>query len=261
VTEPHHRFRQAMTTFRAYPDTVSEIYDRRAHRKAQTREQIRTVGQGMFAARGFEAVTIADIAREAEVAVQTVFNHFATKEEIFFDCRIPWVDGPADAVRFRAPGVPALSALRIHLVSAVQELVGSHSTPQRRCYLATLQASDTLRTQERELVHEAELRLSAALLEAWTAGSPPDRTAPDDPHSAAPLVAATWVAASRALIHGRRPHLTEGADPAQAAAAAAALADRVFGQLEHNMVVAQAPVRRPAGGDTGWPHVVSRRAG
>jgi hypothetical protein len=157
--------------------------------------------------------------------------------------------------------VSALSALRTHLVAAVQELVGSHSTPQRRCYLATLQASDTLRTQERELVHEAELRLGAALLEAWTAESPRDRTAPDDPYSAAPLVAATWVAASRALIHGRRPHLTEGVDPAQAAAAAAALADRMFGQLEQNMVVVHDRVRRPAGGDTGWPHVASRRAG
>ena len=32
-------------------------------------------------------MTIADIARESDVAVQTVFNHFATKEELFFDGR------------------------------------------------------------------------------------------------------------------------------------------------------------------------------
>ena len=49
----------------------------------------------MFAERGFEAVTIADVARGADVAVQTVFNHFATKEELFFDGRADWVDGAA----------------------------------------------------------------------------------------------------------------------------------------------------------------------
>ena len=56
-------------------------------------------------------------------------------------------------------------------MTAVHDLVGSHSAPERACYIATLQASDTLRAHERELVHEAELRLREALLEAWTAGS------------------------------------------------------------------------------------------
>ena len=43
-------------------------------------------------------VTLTDVAREADVAVQTVFNHFATKEDLFFDGRAPWVDGLAAAV-------------------------------------------------------------------------------------------------------------------------------------------------------------------
>ena len=70
--------------------------DRRARKKAQTRELIRTVAHRLFAERGFDAVTIADIAREADVAVQTVFNHFATKEELFFD-------GPGPLGRRRRP--------------------------------------------------------------------------------------------------------------------------------------------------------------
>jgi len=82
---------------------VGEINDRRARKKAQTREQIRTVAHRLFADVSFTAVTIADIAREADVAVQTVFNHFATKEELFFDGRTPWVEGPAAAVRTRRP--------------------------------------------------------------------------------------------------------------------------------------------------------------
>ena len=76
---------------------MSELLDRRARKKAQTREQIRGIAHQLFDERGFEAVTIADVARTADVAVQTVFNHFATKEELFFDGRVPWVEGPADA--------------------------------------------------------------------------------------------------------------------------------------------------------------------
>jgi AcrR family transcriptional regulator len=250
-----------ITTLRGYADTVGNLTERRARKKAQTREQIRAVAHRMFAARGFNTVTIADVAREADVAVQTVFNHFATKEELFFDGRVTWVDGPADAVRSRAPGVPALTALRTHLVTAIHDLVSSHSAPARACYIATLQASDTLRVQERELVHVAEVRLRAALLEAWTADSADDEV-PADPGSSASLVAAMWLAASRSLIIGQRPDLTEGADPGQAATAAAALADGMLAELEQGVELVRRGARTTAiRTDTGWPHDIVRRAG
>ena len=128
-----------LDTHRAYAATVGDLKDRRAVKKAQTREHLRTVAQRMFAAGGFDAVTIADVAREADVAVQTVFNHFPTKEELFFEGRVPWVDGFAAAVRDRAPGESPLTALRACLVETVRDLVASHSTPERRCYIATLE--------------------------------------------------------------------------------------------------------------------------
>ena len=98
---------------------MGELKDRRARKKAQTREAVRTVAHALFADHGFEAVTIADIARTADVAVQTVFNHFATKEELFFEGRADWVGGAARAVRRRPDGIPALS--------------GSASTCSSRC--------------------------------------------------------------------------------------------------------------------------------
>ncbi|WP_324275584.1 helix-turn-helix domain-containing protein [Blastococcus brunescens] len=109
---------------------MSEILDRRAQKKARTRVHVRTVAQRMFAEGGFDAVTIADIARGADVAVQTIFNHFATKEELFFDGRIPWVDGPADAVRRRPPGTSPLTALRRHLVEGQATLSRSTCPPR-----------------------------------------------------------------------------------------------------------------------------------
>jgi AcrR family transcriptional regulator len=239
--------------------TVSEVSDRRARKKARTRELIRDVAQALFDERGFETVTIAEIARDADVAVQTVFNHFPTKEELFFDGRTPWVETLADSVRRRDPSVAPLSALRAHLVDMVAELVGSHRCPDRRRYIATLEASDALRSYERKLVHEAEERLREALLEAWTTSE----VAPVDPESSAPVISAIWVAASRSLIVAQRPLLFSGADPEQTAAAATELADRVLRQLERGAMAVHGPARSmdaPQRGDTGWPQDI-RRAG
>jgi AcrR family transcriptional regulator len=240
---------------------VGELKDRRARKKAQTRELIRSVAQRRFDEHGFDAVTIADIARECDVAVQTVFNHFATKEELFFAGRTPWVDGPAEAVRTRPPSVAPLTALRGHLVDSIAELIGSHRCPKRRRYIATLEASDALRAYERELVHACEVTLRQALLDTWAAD---ENASPADPASAAPVIAAVWVAASRSLVVTQRPRLTDGADPEVAAAAAMDMAQRVLAQLErganavHGRVAA---VTTPAPrADTGWPQTV-RRAG
>jgi AcrR family transcriptional regulator len=229
---------------------VSDGLDRRARKKAQTTELIRSVAHRLFEAHGFEAVTIADIARAADVAVQTVFNHFATKEELFFDGRTPWVDGPADAVRTREPSVAPLAALREHLVDAVTRLVGSLRCPERQRYIATLEASDALRAHERELVHESELRLRTALLEAWVAD---DSSAPADPEAAAPLIAAVWVAACRSLVVGQRSRLTRGADPDRAAAAVRDVADRMLREMEGTAAAVHGGAGPARDVDTGWP--------
>lgn len=235
---------------------MGELVDRRARKKAQTRQHIRSVAQRLFDEKGYDAVTIADVARVADVAVQTVFNHFATKEELFFDERTPWVDTLAESVRRRDRSVPPLSALRAHLVDMVADLVGSHRCPDRRRYLATLEASDALRAYERELVHEAEMKLRDALLEAWETSE----VAPVDPPSSAPVIAAIWVAAGRSLIVAQRPLVSDGADPEHAAAAATELADRVLRQLERGAMAVHGPVHTTLRSDTGWPPDV-RQAG
>jgi AcrR family transcriptional regulator len=238
---------------------VSDLLDRRAQKKARTRGHIRAVAQRLFTERGFDSVTIADVAHEADVAVQTVFNHFATKEELFFDGHTPWVEGPAAAVRSRAPEVPPLSALRGYLVGAVRDIIASHAAPERRCHISTLQASETLCAQERELVHEAELRLQAALLEAWKPGTD---AVPADPEATAPLVAAIWLAAARSLIVEQRARLTTGADPCRIATAAADLVERLFGELEAAVDLVPSPAGTiPPAVDTGRPQDRIYRAG
>jgi len=236
---------------------VSELNDRRARKKAQTREQIRSTARRLFADQGFDAVTTADIAREADVAVQTIFNHFATKEDLFFDGRTPWLDGAAVAVRDRDPEVPPLRALRGYLVQLVETMVGSMSSAERRTYVRTLEASDTLRAQERELIFGCERRLADALLEAWTSGEAIEgEPVPADPAIAAPLTAATWMATTRVLIVDHRPRAT--VDPAAIGAELAALGERLLLQLE--TCLAQLVARR-AEVDAGRPRHFDRQAG
>jgi AcrR family transcriptional regulator len=237
---------------------VSEQIDRRARKKAQTRELIREVAHRLFAQQGFDVVTVVDIARGADVAVQTVFNHFATKEELFFAGRTPWVTGPAEAVRSREASVPPLCALRAYLVDAVRGLVASHAGPERRCYVTTLEASEALRIQERELVHTAEFSLRDALFEAWTA-DPDAPGTPVDPRTAAALVAAVWLAAARTLVVEQRAELTEGADPEKKAADVMDLADRVLSQLQAGVSLVHGRPG-PARTDNGWPRTPTRRA-
>lgn len=229
--------------------------DRRARKKAQTRESIRTIAHRMFGASGFDAVIIADVAREADVAVQTVFNHFATKEELFFDGRADWVDAAARAVRERGPGVPPLSALREHLTASVTEYLDWLRDPAHRAVIATLEASPALSAYERELHHECVRRLSQALSEALDADAAQARGTED--HLMAPLTAAVWMAAIRALVVEQRSRLTEDGDDAAMTAAVAVLTERVLARFEE--MAPRMPAPRP--GITGWPHPAVRRAG
>jgi AcrR family transcriptional regulator len=202
--------------------------DRRAQKKAQTRELVRTTAHRLFAVRGFDQVTIADVAREAEVAVQTVFNHFATKEELFFDGRAPWVEGVANAVLDRAPGVTPLTALRAHLLELLTTQIRALASAEERCFRETLDGSETLRAYERTLVFAAEHRLADALLTAWRSSD----TAPPNPAVSAPLTAAIWLGAVRVLLVENRLRVAEGVDADEVAATVEQLGDRLLSHMQ-----------------------------
>ena len=54
-------------------------------KKARTRRLIADTAARLFAERGYEHVSVSDVAREAEVAEQTVYNYFPTKEQLVTD--------------------------------------------------------------------------------------------------------------------------------------------------------------------------------
>jgi AcrR family transcriptional regulator len=173
---------------------------RRELRKAQTRAEVRTAAQRLFAERGFDAVTIADVAASADVAVQTVFNHFESKEALFFDGRTPWVEGIAAAVADRPPDSGPLAAVREFLDADLTDLVQVEARPENRSYVEALDRSPGLQAGERRLVEQAADRVATALLKTIADGDCEVGDPGADPTTAEVL---TRLAAALLLTTGR----------------------------------------------------------
>lgn len=102
----------------------------RERKKEQTRRLIAETARGLFSERGFEHVTIAEVAEAADVAVQTVFNYFPTKEDLVYWRLTSFEDDLLAAIRGREPGESALEAFQGFLL-AQQGLLGRHDPEAR----------------------------------------------------------------------------------------------------------------------------------
>jgi AcrR family transcriptional regulator len=104
----------------------------RERKKQRTREQIVDAAMGLFAERGYQATTIADIAAAAEVAPRTFFSYFPSKEAVVFHDIDRNLDGLANALRDRLPGETAFDALRRWIESMFDEWMGEEDEADLR---------------------------------------------------------------------------------------------------------------------------------
>ncbi|MFC4910878.1 TetR family transcriptional regulator [Actinomadura gamaensis] len=136
----------------------------RALKKRQTRQAISHAATRLFLARGFDRVTIAEIAEAAQVAKMTVTNYFPRKEDLALDVHAEFVAWLAGTVRDRDAGESALTALRRAYLDAVdrrEAVIGFSGEPFARMLLG----SPTLVARIRELHEERERALAEALAE------------------------------------------------------------------------------------------------
>ena len=84
----------------------------RERKKRETREAITRAAWKLFARRGFDAVTVADIARAAKVSEKTVFNYFPAKEDLVIGAGMQRTAALIDAVRARPPGASIVEPFR-----------------------------------------------------------------------------------------------------------------------------------------------------
>ncbi|WP_067502312.1 TetR/AcrR family transcriptional regulator [Actinoplanes sp. TFC3] len=107
----------------------AEQVGRRERKKAATRQAIANTALGLFLERGYDAVGIREVAQAADVAVTTVFAHFASKEALVFDRDQGFQDRVVRAVTDRDAGTTAPEALREELHAIVRDFIVSNATP------------------------------------------------------------------------------------------------------------------------------------
>jgi AcrR family transcriptional regulator len=136
----------------------------RERKKAETRQRIADVATLMFVRRGFDDVTVTEVAEAAGVSKVTVFNYFPRKEDIFFD-RFPQVrELLTAAVEGRGDDETPLSALRRLFVGLAEEghPIGGFAD-RYVAFWRTLLASPALRARAREALDEFEAHLAGLL--------------------------------------------------------------------------------------------------
>ena len=177
----------------------------RERKKQRTRQLIRDTAVHLFMQRGFDQVTIAEVAREADVSEATVFNHFPTKEDLVYGQMEAFEQELLDAVRDRPPGQSALAAYA-GFVLAIRGLITEQQGPEQIAAWARLVLeSPALVSREHEIFAQYTAALAKLLAEETGAG-------PDD---LTPWVAANaLIGLHRGLLeYVRRQALTGRTNP------------------------------------------------
>jgi len=145
--------------------------DLRERKKRETRQRISDVATELFFARGFEAVTLEEIATAAKVSKMTVLNYFARKEELMLDREDDLKLRPfREALRERPKGMQPVDALRalVKVLSAQKHPISYVDKPMVNWW-RVIAESPSLQGRLRELAEEATEELAREL-----AGPRPD---------------------------------------------------------------------------------------
>ncbi|MFB4316470.1 TetR/AcrR family transcriptional regulator [Actinomadura sp. 21ATH] len=142
---------------------------RRERKKAATRQKIADTALRLFLERGYDAVGIRDVAAEADVAVTTLFSHFASKEALVFEQDDDFEQRLARAVTGRAPDEPLIPVLRREVLDLVRHCTAEGAAPVWRL----IDGSPALRQYEESM----RLRHARSLATAIAAEPGSSRTA------------------------------------------------------------------------------------
>ena len=134
----------------------------RERKKQRTRELIADTARELFLERGFDAVTVAEIARAADVDTKTVYNYFPSKPGLFYHRLEEFEQAMIDAVRDREAGVSILAAFGRFVLDRQGVLGQADASDRLRAIARTIVESPTL------LAHEQQVfaRFTASLAEA-----------------------------------------------------------------------------------------------
>jgi AcrR family transcriptional regulator len=197
----------------------------RERKKRETRQLISDAATGLFLERGFDDVTVGEVAEAAGVSAKTVFNYFPRKEDLFLDRFPEALELVAREVRERPEGAHPVAVLRdlmLRLLAEGDALGGYASRPSFARYWQVVLESPALTARVREFVEELEDLLARLFAEAGG-------TDPDAPGN---RLAAAWaVAAYRTVYATGVRRAFAGEDGEASKAEVAELIEKVFHRL------------------------------
>jgi len=205
---------------------VSNAIGLRERKKQQTRQQIFDAARLLFETKGFDRVSVAEVARAADVSEVTVFNYFPTKEDLFYGGMEFFEEQLIESVRSRSKGEPAVKAFRRRLLEGAERLETKQSVDAILKAAQLVSASPSLVAREREIVE----RYTARLAEVLAA-----ETGADLDDVEAVTVASVLMAAHRALVEHVRRRVLAGQRGARLADDYRAQARRAFARLERGL--------------------------
>jgi AcrR family transcriptional regulator len=193
----------------------------RERKKRATRTAIATAARDLFAQHGFDHVKVADVAVAADVSEKTVFNHFATKEDLAFAGGEAGLAPLVTALRQRPPGTAVLDVFRTATDALLEAVATTTAEDDDLLVLARIvRESRTLRDRV-ALGTEAE---AAALTAAIADGDDDDDLTPA-------LVARTLAWTHRLVFQAALSGLLAGEDPKRLARRLRAAAAQAYDQL------------------------------
>ena len=163
--------------------------DRQSRKRLATRQKISDVASRLFIERGFDKVTVDEIATAADVARMTVFNHFARKEDMFFDLDEQGREDLRAALEKRDAETSPIEALRLFAHKAIAEQLPyvRFFEEGSELFMQTIMDSETLKARARAIRDELIEMLCVEL------GTTARRQQPDPAATlAATLIVATW---------------------------------------------------------------------
>ncbi|WP_017201639.1 TetR/AcrR family transcriptional regulator [Microbacterium algeriense] len=143
--------------------TTSQPLGRRERKKAATRKTISDVATRLFLERGFDDVSIREVADAADVSPTTVFAHFPQKEALVFDEDDEQRDRLVSAVRDRPLGSTINRAIHDFHVTELRANVDEHGDEVTRTFMRFLNETPALRDYAAKMWLRHEDALSEAI--------------------------------------------------------------------------------------------------
>jgi AcrR family transcriptional regulator len=202
--------------------TMTSDLGLRERKKQRTRQAISDAAIHLFLERGYDAVSVADVAAAAEVSKPTLFKYFRSKEELILDRIDDHRDEPARVVRDRAAGESPLDALHRHqrqLLADHDPVTGISDRPGPVAFHRLLYNTDSLGNALLAYSVQGAESLREALAQACGPG--PDRLTPL-------LVANLILIASRQLATDNWKQIAAGRTTAEVYPEAVAATDSAY---------------------------------